>query len=160
MTERRLTNLILRIDEERIVGDVDEGEELRFFRGTINVLGETSPFDISSDEFSEKLRPAIFNAAGARAELLGSVDEIRTAISRNSEPIKRRYLTSTGWTDDFSRYLVPGGFAGPGLATTCMSRGISCPRSTCRPTKEPRGSACGISTRSNYSRSSGTFSTT
>jgi hypothetical protein len=108
--ERRLTNFVVRIDEERIVGDVDEGGESRSFHGTINVLGETSPFEISCDAFSEKLRQAIFNAAGAKAELLGSVDEIRTAISRASKPASRRYLTSTGWTADFSKYLVPGGY--------------------------------------------------
>jgi hypothetical protein len=108
--QRRLSNFVVKFEEERIIGDADEAETSRSFRGTINCLGEVGPFEISSEEFSEKLRQAIHNAAGVKPELLGSVDEVRTAISRNSEPVKRQYLTSTGWTDDFSRYLVPGGY--------------------------------------------------
>ncbi len=108
--QRRLTNFVAKIEEERLIGDVDEADETRRFRGTIHVHGTTCGFDISSKQFSEELRSEIFATAGARAEILGSIDEIRTAISRNSEPVVRRYLTSMGWTDDFSKYLVPGGY--------------------------------------------------
>src|SRR5262249_44192297 len=56
------------------------------------------------------LRASIFRAAGVKAELQGTVDQIRTAISRNSTPVKRHYLTSAGWSEDRSKYLVPGGY--------------------------------------------------
>jgi hypothetical protein len=101
---------VARIAEERIIGDVDEEEESRRFRGTINVRGETSPFDISTEQFSDNLRRAIIEAAGSRAEFLGSLDEIRTAISRNSDAEVRRYLTSQGWAADFSQYVVANGY--------------------------------------------------
>jgi hypothetical protein len=110
--QQRLTNLVMRIEEELIIGDVDEEREdkPRRFRGTINVAGQTSRFDITSKQFAEDLRSAIFEAAGSRVQLLGSIDLIRTAISRNSDAVVRDVLTSPGWNADFSRYLFPGGF--------------------------------------------------
>lgn len=108
--QRRLSNFVMKVEEERRISDVDEvGESLRL-RGTIRLHGESHPFEISTEDYSDHLRRAIFDAAGSRAEFLGGIDEIRTAISRNSVPQVRRYLTSPGWTADFSRYLVPGGF--------------------------------------------------
>lgn len=108
--QRRLSNFVATIEEERILGDVDEQDVTRRLRGKIQLHGETSSFDISTEQFSEQLRRAVIDAAGSRAEFLGSIDEIRTAISRNSHPTTRRYLTSPGWTADFARYLVPGGY--------------------------------------------------
>ncbi len=109
--QRRLTNFVAAIGEERILGDVDEHEAVtRRLRGTIQVHGETSRFDISTEQYSEQLLRAFIDAAGSRVEFLGSINEVRNAISRNSQPVARRYLTSPGWTADFARFLVPGGF--------------------------------------------------
>jgi hypothetical protein len=107
---QRLTNLVMLVEEDRIIGDVDEGEETRRFSGTIQLAGVTSRFDVSSAEFADDLKAVIFDAAGSRVELMGSIDTIRTAISRNSRPTIRRYLTSPGWSSDRSQYLVPGGY--------------------------------------------------
>jgi hypothetical protein len=123
--QRRLTNFVARIEEERVIGDVDGEEESRRIRGTISVHGETSSFDMSTEQYSEQLRRAIIEAAGSKAEFLGSIDEIRTAISRNSTPVVRRYLTSQGWTADFSHYLVQGGHVdGDGLHETAGDDGV------------------------------------
>ena len=108
--QQRLSNFVARIEEDRKVGDVDEEEESRRFRGTITVAGHTSPFDISYKEYADDLQSAIYKAAGPKVEFLAATEAIRTAISRNSDPVVRRYLTSPGWTPDFSHYLVPGGY--------------------------------------------------
>jgi hypothetical protein len=106
---RQLSNFVIELGEDLIVED--EIAPTRKFRGRITCLGRTSDFEVAAEQFAgERLREAIFAAAGPKAELLGRVDEIRTATSRTSEAAVRRVTTGVGWSDDLTRFLLPGGY--------------------------------------------------
>jgi hypothetical protein len=78
--------------------------------GVIRCLGEESAFEMTPDEYVEKLETSIHKAAGPKIELRASAAAVRNAISRISSPTVRRMTTSAGWTDDRSTFLVPGGW--------------------------------------------------
>jgi hypothetical protein len=127
--QRKLTNFVARVAEERIESDVDDaGPPQKYFCGEILVAGRSCPFKMTPEAYSEKLRPSIFEAAGPAVEFLGPVDEVRTAISRISAEAgcqTRHVLTSPGWDDDGSRYLAQGVYVDrDGCHTTAKGDGV------------------------------------
>lgn len=108
--ENRLTNFVMRIDRDILVEDFDEQTRSRRFSGTIRIAGQDSTFDISHEQYAKELQPAVYAAAGPKAEFRAPIETIRTAIAQNSEPQVRRRLTSPGWNPDGTEYIFPGGY--------------------------------------------------
>lgn len=106
----QLTNAVIEIT--RNVAVDDELWSTSRFEGEIRLDGQTRPFAIESRDFGadEKLKAALFSAAGSSLQLHGRLTEIRTAISATSTFSETRVTTATGWNDDGSTYRFPGGW--------------------------------------------------
>ena len=90
----------------------DDVEQQTRYQGTISCLGLTRDFRLTAQELAsnEKLKAAIFNAAPPEADIKTNVDILRRAIIKVSQPSYRETTTSAGWTEDGSKFLVPGGY--------------------------------------------------
>jgi hypothetical protein len=113
-SSRRLSNFSARILEEVVETDIDEVGTLRtHFCGEVRIAGRTGSFRLTPEQYTDKLEPAIYAAAGPSAKFLGTAAEFRRAISHLSEEAgftTRRVITSPGWDEAFTRYSVPGGY--------------------------------------------------
>jgi hypothetical protein len=104
-----LCNACIRIERDVTVDD--EVRPDRRFEGSIELLGHVSPFSISASDFSsnEKLRAALFQAAGSQLQIHADIPQVRTAISAVSQPRSSKVTTSVGWSGDSDVYRFPGG---------------------------------------------------
>lgn len=106
---RQLTNFCISIDRDVAVEDDLQPE--RRFAGRIELMGCESHISISADDYANdnKLRSAIFQAAGAQAKMFCRTDELRIAVASVSNPVERRVTTNFGWTGDARAYQFPAG---------------------------------------------------
>jgi hypothetical protein len=106
----QICNFDMRIAEHVVIRD--EADQETRLRGTIRCLGRQAPFDLSTSEFASncRLKTAIYNAALPGVDFKLGADVLRRAITAISTPAIREVTTATGWTDDRSKFLVPGGF--------------------------------------------------
>ena len=98
--KRRLTNFVAIIDED--VNVVDELADSRRFVGHTALEGRRGEFALTAEEFAsnDKLKAALFRAAGPRAMILcPRIEELRTAISAGSAPARRTVTTTHGWVE-------------------------------------------------------------
>src|SRR5262249_11701245 len=107
----QLSNFVMRIEEHLTLQDGDEPPLTRY-RGSITCRGNTGRFDITADRWvnNEKLSAAIHNSGPPGVDIKSDAGILRRAVNGVSTPQVRMITTATGWTDDFSNFLVPGGY--------------------------------------------------
>jgi len=106
----RLTNFTMRIEEDRVITSIEDDHVERVYRGNIHCQGQDHPFTLTAQEYVDNLETAVHLAAGPKIELLAHPGVIRNAIAATSKPSRKDVTSSIGWADDFSRFLVPGGW--------------------------------------------------
>jgi hypothetical protein len=106
----QICNFDMRIDEHIVIRD--EGDQETRLRGTIRHRGKERSFNMAASEFANnsRVKAVIYGAALPGVDLKLGVDVLRRAIVAVSHPTIREVTTATGWTEDRSRFLVPGGF--------------------------------------------------
>jgi hypothetical protein len=95
----RITNFTARIDEEIVVEDDVAGSH--DLVGRVRLKGRDREFRMAAKDYgsNDKLKSAMFEAAGSGAMLLDPrIDELRAAISSTSQPKQRVATTTHGWT--------------------------------------------------------------
>jgi hypothetical protein len=110
MPPGQIANFDMRILEHIVVEDEDRPETR--LRLVIRRRAREHEFEMNAAEFASngKLRTAIYSSALPGADLKAGADVLRRAVTALSDPAIRRMTTSTGWTADQTRFLVPGGF--------------------------------------------------
>ncbi len=105
----QICNFDLRITEHVVIRD--EGEEETRLRLVIRHRGRERSLEMTAADFTSngRLRTAIYGAALPGVELKLGAEVLRRAIIAVSDPAIRQVTTATGWTDDRSKFLVPGG---------------------------------------------------
>jgi hypothetical protein len=109
MPPAQICNFTMQIVEYVIIDDED-GQETRL-RLVIRLRGRARSVEMTAADFAStgRLRTAIYGSALPGADLKGGADVLRRAVIALSDPAIRRMTTATGWTEDRTRFLVPGG---------------------------------------------------
>ncbi len=104
-----ISNFDMRITEHVVIRD--EGVQEARLRLAIRHRGRERPIEMTAADFASngKLRAALYGAALPGVDLKLGADVLRRAVIALSDPAIRRVTTATGWTDDRSKFLVPGG---------------------------------------------------
>ena len=105
----QICNFDMRIKEHVVVRD--EGEQETRLRLVIRHRGRERPLEMTAADFTSngRLRTAIYGAALPGVDIKLGADVLRRAVVAVSDPVIRQVTTATGWTDDRSKFLVPGG---------------------------------------------------
>jgi hypothetical protein len=122
-----LTNFSLVLEKDIVLRD--DIESKRRFEGTMTLLGRKVPFAIAAEDYAsnDKLKAAIYQAAGPEAQIHCKVDQLRTAISALStgRTARQEQTTNFGWTADGTAFLVPsGGITKDGYAAVTDPSGL------------------------------------
>ncbi len=106
----QVSNFVMKFDEQIVVHD--DVEQQTRYQGKITCLGVTRDIKLTAQELAsnEKLKSVIFNAAPPGADIKSNVDTLRRAIINVSHQSYRDTTTAAGWTEDGSKFLVPGGY--------------------------------------------------
>jgi hypothetical protein len=106
----RITNFTARIVEEVVIEDDVAGSH--DLVGRVRLEGRERGFRMSARDYAsnDKLKSAMFEAAGSGARLLDPrIDELRAAIGETSQPTQRVATTTHGWTKaDGEMVIVTG----------------------------------------------------
>ena len=105
----QICNFDMRITEHVVIRD--EGEQETRLRLVIRHRGRERSIEMTAADFTSngRLRTAIYGAALPGVDLKLGADVLRRAVVAVSDPAIREVTTATGWTDDRSKFLVPGG---------------------------------------------------
>jgi hypothetical protein len=103
----QLCNAIIYIDRDITVKDGPESR--RRFEGRGILHGKVSDFRIDAEDFGNgnRLAAAIFEAAGAKVQILCKYESLSRAISAISEPTYKTVTTDFGWSESGDAYLSP-----------------------------------------------------
>jgi hypothetical protein len=107
----QICNFAMRITEHVVLRD--EGQQETRLRLVIRHRGLERAFEMTAAEFTSngQLRTAVYGAALPGVDIKLGADVLRRAVIAVSDPAIRQVTTATGWTDDRSKFLVPGGHA-------------------------------------------------